>query len=254
LIRINLTLCIVLFCSTLNADPLQSALSLNAKNQQQAANSQKQFDKLDDERKQMLQKYLQLQRRIALLSSDNAQLKTRLKAQAQSRILLQQQLAEIEVTRSGIMPLLEQMHSTLDEFVSHDLAFLPQERALRLQRLTSRLNRAEISDAERYQQILQAYQVELQYGRSIEVYQDILNPESDEAARSVNFFRLGRIGLYYLTLDKKEAAVLDSVNNQWTKLDDEQRSQLVRAMRIARQQSIPGFIHLPLVVAKEAAQ
>ncbi|MCU7959543.1 MAG: DUF3450 domain-containing protein, partial [gamma proteobacterium symbiont of Bathyaustriella thionipta] len=176
MIRINLTLCLVLFCSTLNAGSLEPALRLDAKNQQKAADSQKQIDKLDDERKQMLQKYLHVQRRIALLRSDNAQLQTRLKAQAQNRLLLQQQRAEIEVTRSGIAPLLAQMHSTLDEFVSHDLAFLPQERSMRLQRLASRLKRADISDGERYRQILQAWQVELQYGRTIEVYQGSRKP------------------------------------------------------------------------------
>ena len=251
--QINLMLCLVLFCSALNAASLQPALNLDAKNQKRSAESQKHIDKLDDERQQMLQKYLLLQRRIALLRSDNAQLQTRIKAQQHSHVLLQQQLAEIEITRSGLAPLLEQMHNTLNEFVSHDLAFLPQERQARLQRLSSRLDRPDISDGERYRQILEAYQIELEYGRTIEAYQASLNPASAGQSRHVNFFRLGRIGLYYLTLDGAEAAVWDSTNKLWIRLDDEQRSQLAQAIRMAHQEAIPGFIHLPLMTAQNSA-
>jgi len=254
LIRINLTLCFVFFCSGLHAASLQQALTLDENNQKRSVASQERIGQLDDERKSMLQEYLQLQHRIALLHTDNKQLQTRIESQARSQKVLQQQLAEIEVTRLGILPLLEQMHRTLNDFVSRDLPFLPQERQVRLQRLAENMDRPEASDGERYRQLLEAYQVELEYGRNIEVYQGILESGAEDQQRSVNFFRLARIGLYYLTLDEAEAAVWDSENNQWKALDDEQRTELVQAMRIARNEAVPDFIRLPLASPQDATK
>ena len=104
---------------------------------------------------------------------------------------------------------MERMQQVLGEFVEHDLPFLPEERQSRLARLSKHLERPGISDGERFQQLLEAYQVELEYGRTIEAYQGTRQEDSEDRAetRTLAYFRLGRTGLYSLSLDGLQGAV-----------------------------------------------
>jgi hypothetical protein len=249
-------LCLVCLSASLPADTLDRALALDQQNHRASATVQDEVDGLDDERQAMLDEYLQISRRIELLRTDNQQLQTRIDVQQRHLDSLNQQMDAAETTRLGILPLMERMQQVLGEFVDHDLPFLPEERQSRLARLSERLQRPGVSDGERFQQLLEAYQVELEYGRTIEAYQGALHEDGEDPAdtRTLAYFRLGRTGLYYLSLDGLHGAVWNRDRQDWDMLDRDDRQELGKALRIARQQSVPELLSLPVPAPADARE
>ncbi len=81
----------------------------------------------------------------------------------------------------------------LAEFIAADVPFLPLERADRLAALQELMPRADVSMAEKYRRILEAYQIESDYGYTLEAWRGELGEGSEQ--RSVEFLRLGRVML-----------------------------------------------------------
>ena len=112
------------------------------------------------------------------------------------------------------------------------------------------MSRADVSNAEKYRAIMEAYQIENEYGRSIEAYRSTI--ESDGETKTVDFLRFGRIALVYQTLDGSESRVWDQQQRAWVPLDDSYRTSIRDGLRIARRQSAPDLIRLPLPAAQDA--
>jgi hypothetical protein len=71
---------------------------------------------------------------------------------------------------------------------------------------------------------------------------------------TVDFLRFGRISLVYQTLDESESGVWDQATRSWLPLDDSYRSSIRDGLRIARKQSAPNLIRLPVAVAQRAEE
>ncbi len=111
------------------------------------------------------------------------------------------------------------------------------------------MGRSDVTDEERYRRIVEAYQIENEYGRTIEVYQGELVLEGK--ARLVEFLRVGRISLLYQTLDLSETGVWDQRNQVW-KDAAESRSAVRKGIRIARKQTAPDLMRIPVPTAEAA--
>lgn len=245
-----------MLCSgALSASAFDRATGIDKANLQRSAASQNRVDQLDDRRREMLEDYLQTQRRIELLQLDNRQLQVRVDAQRRQIDNYNNQLQSIEIARLGLLPLMEQMESALVEFVQRDLPFLPQERGVRIQRLATADSTAATSIEARFRQMLETYLVELEYGRTIEYYQDTLKaPGSSDDGKTVDFFRLGRLGLYYLTMDSSSGGVWHRDSDSFVALHEDRIDDLERALKIAHQAQVPQFVSLPLPAPTAAAQ
>ena len=143
-----------------------------------------------------------------------------------------------------MIPLLGRMLDTLEKFIELDVPFLPRERAKRISDLRDLQDRADVTISEKYRRITEAYQVEMEYGRTIETYAGDL--EKDGKTRSVAFLRIGRVALMYQTLDKKETAVWDQEKQQWELLSEEYRKPVSEGLKIALKQAPPNLIKLPV--------
>jgi Protein of unknown function (DUF3450) len=104
------------------------------------------------------------------------------------------------------------------------------------------MDRSHVDLAEKYRRLLEAYQVEAEYGRTIEAYRGDLNGKN----QTVDFLRFGRLALYYLTLDRREAGYWDKRSNAWRPLPPEYRSAIEQGVRIARKQAPPDLLKLPV--------
>jgi hypothetical protein len=133
--------------------------------------------------------------------------------------------------------------------VKLDVPFLKEERSRRLAHLRELMGRADVTNSEKYRRILEAYQIENDYGRTIEAYRGTL-PDG----RTVDFLRVGRIALIYQSLDADESAVWDPAGDQWVELDSSYRMAIKQGLRIARKQSAPDLIRLPLPAAQAGGQ
>jgi hypothetical protein len=140
--------------------------------------------------------------------------------------------------------MLQRMVESLERFVELDLPFQPEERAERLTQLRELMVRADVSPAEKYRRVLEAYQIESEYGRSLEAWRGTL--VEGDSTRVVDFLRLGRLMLFYQTLDGREQGYWDFRQAAWSTLPDDYRRSLQQGLSIARQQQTPVMLRLPL--------
>jgi vacuolar-type H+-ATPase subunit I/STV1 len=210
--------------------------------------SQKKIDALDDETNELLVEYRNILNQTESLKAYNAQLDTLIDSQQQELSSIDQQLANIAATQRDILPLMTKMIETLSVFIELDFPFLMDERQTRVASLQELMKRADISLSEKYRRILEAYQVETEYGRTIEAYQAEL--VEGEGVRTVDFLRIGRIGLYYLSLDGAEAGMWDSVNKQWQILPSDQNQAISQGLKVALKQLPPDLLVLPVQAAE----
>lgn len=245
--------CLQLYAGSLSAAPLDAALDESERLSAEAKASQARIDQLDDATREMLNEYRSALQQTEALKAYNKQLQELTAAQSKELVGFQRQLDSIERTQEAVTPQMSRMVEVLGEFIAADLPFLPDERADRLAGLQDLLPRADVSLAEKYRRILEAYQIESDYGRTLEAWRGEL--AGDDGSRSVEFFRLGRVMLYYQTLDAHESGWWNPQTRAWEVLDGSARRPLTQAIAIARQQQAPAYLQLPVkTLAEEAAQ
>lgn len=230
--------------ATSGAQEVQDAITLQSDSLQTSAEVQNRVNALDDETRAMLNEYRQTMSQITDLGAYNEQLERLVATQRVELADYERQFQEIEITKRRILPLIVRMIEVLGEFVSIDIPFLETERNMRIAELNNLMERPEIPTSEKYRRTTEAYQIELEYGHTIEAYEGEM--EVDGEARTVNFLRYGRLGLYYMTLDGLEIGYWDTEQDRWLQLDDEFRQSLDRAIRIARKQLPPDLTRLPV--------
>ncbi len=238
------TFCVVSQVSAAPTGTLKSSIAIQEKVEKSAVNSQKKIDKIASEADQMLTEYKLTLRQFDALKSYNDQVAKIITAQTEEMDSLERQLSEIETTNQGVLPLMTRMVETLDKFIALDIPFLSDERSNRLNELKLLLDRADVTVSEKYRRILEAYQIEMEYGRTIEAYKG--NIQTDGNSKSVSFLRIGRVALLYQTLDRKETAVWDKQRKSWQTLTEEYRMPVLQGLKIARKQAPPDLIKLPI--------
>ncbi len=164
--------------------------------------------------------------------------------QANSISQLEHQLEDVAVTQREIVPLMTRMVQSLSRFIEFDLPFLIEERRQRAAGLAEIIDSPAISVAEKYRRILEAYRIEVEYGRSVEAYRDSL--ATPEGERTVEFLRVGRVVFIYRTLDGAETGIWDRKAGTWSKLPDDYQLALNKAFRVARKQAAPDLLQLPV--------
>ena len=245
-----LALCAVtLQAPSAGANPVEKSLSRGENNIHREQHTQKRIDQLSEETQTMLGEYQALSRELDGLTVYNDQMQRLVTSQDEEKLLITQQIEDIDITRQQIVPLMLRMIDQLDTFISTDYPFLLPERSRRVQQLTDLMDRADITLAEKYRRILEAYQIELDYSRTLEAYQEEIDTVS--GLRTVDVLRAGRVGLYYQTFDRQDAAYWDHQQQRWVSADASQKRAIQRGLRIASQQLAPELLELPVAAAGE---
>lgn len=243
----QLALLLSLFVTSLAwADHLGDAVKETIQSNRSAAKSQSKIDGLSDETRQMLEEYRLLLKETETLQAYNDQLKKLLISQHNEEESLKRQLQEIEVTQREIVPLMLNMLDSLKTFISLDTPFLAKERQQRLARLEEMMGRSDVTQSEKFRRVLEAYQIENEYGRTIEAYRADL--DLNGTSYTVDFLRLGRLSLYYQTLDGKKTAVWSQKTKAWQALSDSYNRTIMNGLKIARKQIAPDLLKLPVPV------
>lgn len=252
----TLAVALTLASGSLTAAPLDDALDESQRLAAEAKASQGRVAQLDDDSREMLSEYRNALQQAEALKGYNSQLRELVAAQREELESYQKQLDGIERTEEAVSPLMVRMVEVLGEFIAADLPFLPEEREDRLSQLQDLLPRADVSVADKYRRIIEAYQIESDYGRTLEAWRGQLPAAEGEGdGRSVEFLRLGRSMLYYQTLDGHESGWWNPQAQAWQVLDGSARRPLSQAIAIARQQQAPAVLNLPIkTLAKESAQ
>ena len=210
--------------------------------------SQERIDKLDDETDVLTRTYRAALKQLASLREYNAQLEKLIQAQKAEVISVRQQIEDVTNVDRTIVPLMFRMIDSLEQFVNMDVPFLIDERRARVQNLRDLMGRSDANPAEKYRKILEAYEIENEYGRTIEAYEGQM--EINEEERTVAFLRIGRVALIYQTLDSEESGAWSQQTMSFTDLDGDFDSELRSALRIAKQQAAPDLLVVPVIVGR----
>jgi hypothetical protein len=156
---------------------------------------------------------------------------------------------QVDVINRQIFPLMEKMISGLEQSVKLDVPFLLDERTKRVEALQAILARSDVSVAEKFRKVMEAYQIENDYGSSSEWYSDTITV--DGSPREMNVLRIGRIGLYCQSDDTKVTGRWDASTNGWV-FDGSGRNEIRKGLRMAKQLVAPELILIPLPTATSA--
>lgn len=145
--------------------------------------------------------------------------------------------------QTQLHPLLADAVAALRRRIAMGPPYQLQERFARVDRLTRLLDSPDVDAADKYRQVIEAYRVELDDGRTIEAYRAIL---TDGETRLVDFLSVGRLALYYQTLNAKESGLWLPDGRRWRRLSKEDNERIIDGLRAARRLTPPGLVVLPL--------
>lgn len=211
--------------------------------------AQEKIDKLDAESKKLTNEYKDTVVEYEILNRYDNQLQKITESQAEEIKNLVNQIDSLDETNKYVLPLLERMVFTLRDLIELDIPFLLDERMLRLEELESILYQANFSTAEKFRKIYEAYQIENEYGRTIEAYSGNININGVNLA--AQFFRLGRLNLFYMTPDQDETGYWNKDTNSWLHLGGKYSDEIDSALKVAYKQAPPDFITLPVQGVKK---
>ena len=207
--------------------------------------SQQRVDKLADDADELFQSFKQVNKQIEGLRVYNAQLEAQLADQARTIADIESSIENATQMERQLTPLTLKMIDALEQFVALDMPFLLEERRERLARLRANQSRADLSSAEKFRQVLEAYKIESEYGTRIDSYADTV--EIDGQPREVTVLRVGRIALLYQTADQRVTAAWDKAAGGWVVLDSgDYRHAVAEGIRIARKQAAVDLLQLPI--------
>jgi hypothetical protein len=238
----------VILTAPVYAQTVDNAVNAQVAVDTAAAASQDRINEIRDKTQDAASKYAQAVAESESMEKYNKQLASQVGDQQKEMTSIERQLVEIETTNREVQPLMQQMVDTLARFVELDVPFLLHERTDRVQSLKDLMPRADVAISEKYRRIIEAYQIELEYGRTLETYAGVLNDGGGE--RTVDFVRLGRVSLMYQTLDGTETGYWNAQEKQWV-VDNNYAEAVKEARRVAKKDGAPDLLKIPVPAPQE---
>lgn len=153
---------------------------------------------------------------------------------------------QVDVINRQIYPLMERMIDGLKQSIALDIPFLIEERNTRMDTLDQIMERSDVSVAEKFRKVMEAYQIELDYGSSSEWY--LHEIELGGVPREYKMLRIGRIGLYFQSDDTSITGWYNTSTGQYEEVDNANRNEIRKGLRIARQLVAPELVLIPLLL------
>lgn len=226
-----------------SADTLGSIMKVGQAKTLAAQQSQARVDKIADQTADLLNDYKTVNKEIDGLKIYNQRLEIQIGNQEARVTELEDDIGKVTVIQRQITPLIVRMIEGLEQFVKLDKPFHAAERAKRIEFLRANLDRSDMTTAEKFRQVLEAYKIENEYGRKIQTYADEIDVEG--TPRKVDILQVGRIALMFQTTDKEVTGAWH--DGQWTVLPSgEYRNAVSQGIRIAKKQASIDIMNLPI--------
>ncbi len=230
-------------------DALQTAEQEQTELNQDTAAMQRRIDSLDDETRRLLDEYRKVSAELAQTQRYNQELTAKTEAQNERISRLQQQIGTIEQTREAITPFMAAMADKLVALLELDLPFQHEARLADAKALREQLYAPDSTPAQAFREILRAYRDELKHGRRIATYRGQIEIEGE--SRNVAFLRIGRLALFYRTLDGQRQGQWDRNSQRWQALPGRYGDAIEQGIRIAKEQAAPEMLTLPMPAPQE---
>jgi Protein of unknown function (DUF3450) len=190
-------------------------------------------------------RYARLLADAEITAQYNTFIERQLESQQAEIAALEAQIEAMDATALDVPTLVQRMFDDLDRFVASDVPFFRTERTDRIERLRQLMNSVDTMPSEKYRRLLEAYQIEMEYGRTMDAYRE---PLSD--GREADFVRLGRVSLMYRTVDGEETGYWDNQQKTWV-IDDDYDRAIEEALGIASEEVAPDIIAVPVPAPQE---
>jgi hypothetical protein len=188
--------------------------------------------------------YDQLLRETEALEAYNALLLRQIAQQERRLTELQGAIGEVPDLERLVPPLIERMVDGLEEFVDLDIPFQEAERADRVAAMRNLVEDANVTDSEKFRRVLEAWEVENEYGRAVSAYTGTL--DIGGTTRDVDFLQIGRVALLYQTQDLEQVGAWDPEQGAFVALGTEHRNSIRQAIRMANNAVAPDLVLLPI--------
>ena len=216
---------------------------------QQAQASQDQIDGIVQQTRTLAEEYRAVLKEVEGLEVYNTLLDRQIEDQETELSNLRTSIDEVQVIERQILPLLTRMVDGLEQFVTLDVPFLLEERMERVTRNRELLEQANVTAAEKFRVVMEAWQIENDYARTISTYTDEV--QIDGVAREVDVLQIGRIALLYQTPDGAQSGAWDQLVRQWVPVGNEYRNSIRQGISLALNQLAPTLLLLPMAPPEE---
>ncbi len=239
------TAAVLAFLSAPAHAQFKDALGVSDQTAKDTATSQQRIDQLDDQTARLLNDYRANLKQLEAAKRYNTSLRTNIENQEAEIERLTADIDNVEGLQRAMQPLMEDMANRFGEIVSADMPFLEGERSARAARLQSILSNPSMSAAQRYRLIVEAYQIENEYGRTIGYYEGTIG--DGEEALTGEFLRVGRIALMFKTPDDSVLKIYNKSTGEWEDLSKGSYLQDVKfGLRMAKEQTAPDIFFVPV--------
>lgn len=239
------TLLTILLLSDAFGAGLKDSLVVVSETNRSAVESQEKIDELSRETRGMLEEYRKLQGGIEYQAAYTRELEELDRTQQLKIEELQGQITQARITRQRIVPLMRSMADTLEKFVVLDLPFQHAERINAVLQLKQRLNQPDLAVSAKFRLVLEAYQLEQYYGGNIEAWRGPLQFHGQDL--SVEYLRVGRVALYFQSLDGETSGYWNVQQDAWIALDTNHNRAMAQAFRVAKNLTAPQLLQLPMM-------
>lgn len=222
----------------------RSALDESSATARETATSQQRIDQLDDQTAALLNDYRANLKQLEAARRYNESLNRNIEAQDRQLVRLREDIENVEGLQRAMQPLMEEMVERFGQLVNADVPFMIEERAARAARLQGILDNPSMSAAQRYRLIVEAYQIENEYGRTINAYEGAVNFDGKELTGE--YLQIGRVALIFKTPDDSTLLIWDTATNSWTDLNRSYLQDVKFALRMAKEQTAPAVFFAPV--------
>lgn len=224
------------------AQDLNATVTVETGINRDAARSQKRVTSLAQQTADLLAEYRAVVRETESLRIYNDSLEAIVQDQRSEVVSINDQLAGLEETNRGVVPLMLEMIDMLGQVVDSDMPFRLEERRARVERLRDMMDQADVTTSEKYRRVMEAYQGELEYGRTTEAYSEAL----PTTGQTVEFLRVGRTLLVYQTSDQETTGWFNPTTRDYEELPEKYRLEVKEGLAIARNEKAPNLVMLPV--------
>jgi hypothetical protein len=217
------------------------------------ATAQTQVDSVADQTEKIVNDFRAVTKVVDGLRVYNALLQTQLNNQESEVQALTESISNVALIERQIIPLMTRMVDALEEFVNLDTPFLMKERTGRVDRLREMMERSDVTAAEKFRRVIEGYQIENDYGRTIEAYKG--STEINGNQLEVDFLRIGRVALLYQTVGGATTGSWDAAAGSFIELPPATyQKQVADGLKIARKQVAPDLLIVPVAAPTRAMQ
>ncbi len=226
------------------SDQIQPLLDVAEERAKSEQVSQIKIDSMDDDTSLIVNEYKTVSKQIEGLRVYNAQMRKQIDRQEERLKEIDKTMKEAQVMQRQIPPFTRRMLAGIEKSIELDMPFHLAERKERIAFAKAAIDNPTVSSAEGLRQVLETFNVEMEYGRKLDNYKDTIDIEGQP--REVNVLRVGRLSLVYQSSDGSLTGAWDNKEREWVELDNSYRNPTKKGLRIANRLATVSMLELPI--------